>query len=311
MGSIVWGAVLVGIIVIATGVIVLRGPLRRLGIDESVLPAASAVVLRVRVRHAAAVVAAVLVGIAVIVLGAIRTQDMGVLFPLAPLLAALVAIMFLAFAPTFRETSPVRRADLAPRTIVGVTGARIWAVAAALIVAAGIVIALGVSANEDGRSITRRIDVAQAQSTAGPYPGFFYGLPVLVLLALLAVAVVVTLRRLAAAPRPTDESLREADETIRRYTATVIVHTVSGAVAGALAGLLFAASSSTNSISYGIELLPEGSGNVAADPVLAALALVELIGAAALGIACTVLVIRAVSIALRTPLAVVAREAAK
>ncbi len=74
------------------------------------------------------------------------------------------------------------------------------------------------------------------------FPGFTYGVPILVSLLLLVAAVWLSLWRIARSPRPTDEGLREADSAVRTVTTAAVMAMASFAVALTLAVVVLMAS---------------------------------------------------------------------
>ncbi|NYJ17475.1 hypothetical protein [Nesterenkonia sandarakina] len=87
---------------------------------------------------------------------------------------------------------------------------------------------------EDGQIV----DVQYGLSSSGPFPGWYYGVPVLVGTVLLIIVVYWSLRRIAAAPRPTSPALYDADTALRSRRTVFVMATSSAALAFQVAGLL-------------------------------------------------------------------------
>ena len=301
MGGIIWVVILFVLVALTAGVLVRISPFRRLGIDESVMPAATSVTERIRLRNLLALVAAIVVGAALVWFAFSVRSDLGRTLFLAPILSAATGILFFSVIPAFRESAAVRSADLAPRTPLSFANRRTFVLAGiflALVVA--VVIACGVVATSHGRSFTRQSPLFTM--AAGPFPGFFYGVPVLAAAALLAGVVVLAVVRIARAPRPSDDGLRDADSALRRLAIGVVLRAAAAGCAATVAGFLFLASNAVTSVSGGIEQNGLNGPEIPPDTVLQVLAVLGHIGAAIFVVVALVFAITAVSGALRKPL---------
>jgi len=119
-----------------------------------------------------------------------------------------------------RPTGPVRAGRLGRRGLGDVCPRWLLLIAVGLVAGAAVVLAAAaVLAEADGRSLTsssRTADGGLASATASPFPGLFYGGPVLVALGVLVVLVWLTLRlvvhrpAVAGADHATDTALRRA-----------------------------------------------------------------------------------------------------
>jgi len=301
MGGILIGLVLVAIIATVVAVLVARGPFRRVGVDESLVPATVAVTSRIRLRNTVAVVAAVIVAVLLLGYGGAVPSDLGRIVLIAPVLTVATGILFFSIVPAFRESSPRRSADLAPRTALTFGTRRSYAVAAALV--GGLVTAivvLGLLASPDGRSVSRAGE--NFGMTASPYPGFYYGTPTLAAVALLVGVVVLAIARIARAPRPGDPGLREADAALRQLAIVVVLRATAAGAAATLAAMLIGAGITTSSISRGMAT-GDPAGDAPSDALLQALGIGTSIVGMGLAVLAVVLSVAAITNALRAPLA--------
>jgi hypothetical protein len=208
----------------------------------------------------------------------------GLLVGLTPTLAgaAFLAVHGAGELTWPRPTGAVRRATLAPRRVADLAprGLRrfTWGVAVALLV----VLAVGtLTASPDGRSVTIAHNDSVVAS-AGPYPGWFYALP-------LAVACVVVLggsesvlRLIARRPAVTDTST-EDDHRLRRASCARVLAGVQCVLGGTLAGVLgFAGLAAHNAARV--------DGVTTGDRLTPALRLVGTVGSAAALLGTVVLV---------------------
>lgn len=166
---------------------------------------------------------------------------------LAPGVAAIVAVLIVALIPVTRPTNSVgvRAADLTPRRPWSY-GPR-WAFTlplfgATAVVAFAVLTGVTSSVSEDGnwRSLSLR-----AGFSAGPYPGWFYGVPLIAMTVVLAGATLFALGRTASAPRPSDPALLRTDLVSRAQTTRVIMKVSAGALFGYFGGVVFIAGSAT------------------------------------------------------------------
>jgi hypothetical protein len=151
-----------------------------------------------------------------------------------------------------RPEGEVRRArlvhrgllDAAPRWLV-----RMAAVAVAL--AAVTLIGGALLADASGRHVTYGNPFASGLTTAGPFPGAFYGLPAGIGLLVLALATAVTLRVVANRPAvaTADEGIESA---LRRASAHRVLRVSVGVPLFVTGGLLFVGGSSLHSVATSI-----------------------------------------------------------
>jgi hypothetical protein len=148
----------------------------------------------------------------------------GVLLGVAPFAAALTFGLARAVGEARwpRPTGEVRSAPLVRRSLRDQGGWRLPLLASTV---AGFVVALvvlGLTAADDGRSVERVLDAGRETHSAGPYPGWALGVPVLVVLALAIAATFVALR--AVTRRPPIGLLSPAqDGALRRTSAAQVL----------------------------------------------------------------------------------------
>jgi hypothetical protein len=191
---------------VAVGVVVITLAHRLSRRERAVTPSTALVAAR---RHAGSIDALAWVGlVAALVILQVFTPSLtnglgtGVLIGLTPTLAGatFLAVQSVGELTWPRPSGPVRRAPLTPRTVrtLAPVGLRrltwVWAGGlATTLVACGL-------ASGNGRDIERVWDAASS-GAAGPFPGWFYGGPLLVATAVVVAATEVVL--LLVARRPT------------------------------------------------------------------------------------------------------------
>ncbi|MBN7794825.1 hypothetical protein [Microbacterium esteraromaticum] len=198
----------------------------------------------------------VLCAIVVFLAGAIAAVSMPVLLglPLAvtPLLAAAAGLALYAATPprsiTVADDQP-RTAGLSRRSwLTVIPGGWLHACLeiAAIFIVVVVFCGLTADADDQGRSRAIRFETAGQASWSSPYPGWFYGIPALIALAVLVAAVVVALQRIgttAAFPSPDDS---DADAQWRRASASVVLSLATGAVLFSLGGIALMAGVTMN-----------------------------------------------------------------
>jgi len=165
--------------------------------------------------------------------------------------AAIIAGLVLAVSPivSWPRGEGVRTADLVPRS-GGSFGPR-WGFALPL-ASAGILIAFllvtGVTSTRDDLGLYRAftIEVVGGSSTATPYPGWYYGTPVIFATVVLAAVVLLVLNRVAAAPRPTNPDLYTVDDALRRSVTRFIMLLSSSALLAYFGGVAAIAGNATS-----------------------------------------------------------------
>jgi hypothetical protein len=185
------------------------------------------------------------------------TQGYGLPTSLAGSVGAVVGLAAYAVIPRKLWTSDPSAgavADLTPRRPTSF--ARQWIfvlpTVAAIILALGLLLAGIYSATDENglhRVFQRRnlvgwgvkngqvIDIQYNLTSTGPFPGWYYGVPVMICTALMILAVYWSLSRTAAAPRPPSAELFHADTVLRGMRTTFIMAASSSALTFQVAGL--------------------------------------------------------------------------
>lgn len=216
---------------------------RRLSVPAQLGPSLRTARRGFRRRAVVALAAATVVGVAAVAINDALPGSYDLVFLLAPALMSLAGLAVIAAVPRVHvsETGSQRSADLAPRhpwSFAPAWARLLPATAGGLLLAT--IVGFGLTATtEDGLSRALRIDSRAYSSTATPYPGWFYGLPVLLAAAVLAVVAAAALARVAASARPTDPTLRDADQVMRMLITRVIVKLTTGTFTVYLGGLMF------------------------------------------------------------------------
>ncbi|TFD88994.1 hypothetical protein [Cryobacterium serini] len=217
---------------------------------------------------------------------------------LAPGVAAAIGLLVFALCPTRIVTDrPARRsADLVPRRVW--TYGPAWGFllplgAAVATVVFAIIAGLASSAQPDGafRSITI------GQSTASPYPGWYYGVPLIGLTVLLAAVTLFALGRIASAAR--SEQFEALDRAVRILATRVVMQLSSGALFLYSGGVLLVAGWATRNAAT--TFLPGGTAASAMQPA-ATIGLTELVAGLIVTLLGGVLVILSILDATRQPL---------
>lgn len=180
---------------------------------------------------------------------------------------------------------PVRSANLTTRT-VGSYLSRASRRKLALLTAAVVVLVLigGLTSSPDDSGFHRAFSVhsADQSATASPYPGWFYGVPFLLTVPVLALGIWVALRRVRLLPAITTDPARDA--RWRTSLAEVLLSTVEIALLCGMAGMVFG---------FATAFTPLAS--ISPDPVPLFIVQAAIRGAGlALGVWAVVLFIRAV-----------------
>lgn len=177
-----------------------------------------------------------------------------------------------------RPTGTIRRAalsprqDVAPRWLLLATWS--WAGALAITLTVGGITATG------GRSL-HRITGAGSTSAASPYPGWFYGVPLLVATAVLLVATYGVLRLVARRPAVVDAD-PQYDAASRRLSGHRVLRGVQLVLALTLAGVLFLAGNAVRGV--GLDGVGAAMTLLALGVTLAATALAAVPGTRAVSV---------------------------
>lgn len=183
------------------------------------------------------------------VLRATRASSLtaGVLTGLAPASAGLLflGVHLVGELSWPRPTGTLRRAALVRRTLGGIVPRRLCAVTltwAALLTVT--LVTCGIVAT-DGRSVTRTWP--GGASTAGPFPGWFYGLPLLLATLGILVGTLAVLRLVAGRPAVMDTQ-PAWDLSLRRLSAHRVLRGVRLVIGATTSGVLAVTSSAVISI---------------------------------------------------------------
>ncbi|WP_251153507.1 hypothetical protein [Cellulosimicrobium sp. Marseille-Q4280] len=174
----------------------------------------------------------------------------GVLLGLAPALvgAAFLSVHAVGERTWPRQSAAVRSATLRPRTVTDVAPAGLrrltWALAAGILVLAAVG---ALTAGYDGRSVTRV--AGDVTSTAGPYPGAFYGVWLALGAVLLLAGSEAVLRLVARRPAVATVSATW-DVGLRRLSAHRVLRGVQLTLAATAAGMLFYGGTAAARVGY-------------------------------------------------------------
>jgi hypothetical protein len=242
---------------VAVGVVVITLAHRLSRRERAVTPSTALVAAR---RHAGSIDALAWVGlVAALVILQVFTPSLtnglgtGVLIGLTPTLAGatFLAVQSVGELTWPRPSGPVRRAPLTPRTVrtLAPVGLRrltwVWAGGlATTLVACGL-------ASGNGRDIERVWDAASS-GAAGPFPGWFYGGPLLVATAVVVAATEVVLLLVAGGPAgagpPVADTAPADDLALRTVSARRVLRGTQLVLAWTLAGVLFVAGTALRSV---------------------------------------------------------------
>lgn len=222
-------------------------------------PAVAAAYRREAQAALTALTAGVVAGVLMIVVGSGWTQGYGIFYALAGSLGAITGLLAYVLHPRpfwGSDTSGRMVAELSRR---GPTSfAKKWIFMLPFSSAVALVLGLLLTGlysttDENGlhRMFQRRalsgwgidqgqvVDVQYNLSTSGPFPGWYYGVPVIIGTILFMGVVYWALRRIATAPRPMSATLFAADTSLRSLATRFIMTTSSAALAVQIAGLAF------------------------------------------------------------------------
>jgi hypothetical protein len=91
-------------------------------------------------------------------------------------------------------------------------------------------------------------------AVASPYPGWFYGVPLISMTIVLASLVLLTLHRIAAAPRNSAPGLRDVDSAIRRQLTGFVMFLASCSLLIYFGGVVLVAGMTTQNAAHWIAL---------------------------------------------------------
>ncbi|WP_402467282.1 hypothetical protein [Isoptericola aurantiacus] len=164
----------------------------------------------------------------------------GVLWTVGPFAVAVAACLVRAVGELTwpRPAGTVRTASLTRRTVRDLGSVPLRALGATAALLATALVAAGVTAGPSGTSVASPertlADGSIVSGSAGPYPGWPYGVPMLAALAVTLVVTIATLRVVARRAPLTDLS-SEQDDAVRRTSAARTVAAVQVCVGGATA----------------------------------------------------------------------------
>jgi hypothetical protein len=205
------------------------------------------VVAAARRRALFAVIVALVVFVVGAIVGLLLPELLGLPLAVTPLASAAAGLAVYAAAPPrsveVTEGEP-RSARLEHRSWLSyIPGGWLHACIEIVVIFVAVVVFCGITAVDDdqGRSRAIGFTVGGDSSIATPYPGWYYGVPALIGLALLVVATIVALQRIgstAVFPRPEDA---ESDAQWRRASTSVVLKLSIGAVLLSLGGMAWTA----------------------------------------------------------------------
>ena len=194
------------------------------------------VIRAARRRAIIALLFAGVVFVALAVAGTVMPELLGRPFVVAPLVAGAAGLVLYAATPPrliVLQADETRSARLMPRSVFS-SLSTVWARVFLIAVAALVVLLVfgGITADVDdaGRSRTIRAEVDGVVSWASPYPGWYYGVPTLVALAILVVGVLIALHRISATPTFPQPADADIDERWRRGSLEVMLKLGAGSV---------------------------------------------------------------------------------
>lgn len=240
------------------------------------------------------VLALLAAGLAVSVAAFVGGSAMGSLHGLgqmlAPGLGALVVLVGVAVSPHSHRRVAGGEAELRVRGLSSLGPGWLYAVpGAAAAVMMLTVVFFGASSSPDERGLYRAVTISGGNlgASAGPYPGWFYGLPALAMALALLVATIVALARLARQPLGGTAALRDEVHRWRNGLAGVVMAVATGSFLFYTGGMAMFAGIATGSVLSGSAWTPD-DGDLGWDvPVLEVLGATELglgVGAVVLGL---------------------------
>lgn len=185
--------------------------------------------------------------------------SLGLLLAIAPGAATAIALLgFITYPSPRYAARNVRSASLGPRAPRRYLSRR--AITGPIAAAGGLVLFLvytGVSASPDESGLSRTIarEDESGMQVAGPFPGWYYGFPLIVLTLLLAALTVTAVWRIAAAPAEPDARSQAFDTYWRRRTSQLVVLLSTVTLLAYTAGVLFFAGSATRRVATVVDQL--------------------------------------------------------
>lgn len=283
-------AVIIGVILLLRG----GGADAGMALTDAERAVAHHAIARARRRALAAVGLSIVLFVAVAWIGIAAPQLLGLPLGLAPGIAVSGGLLLFAATPSARiARQESTSASLDPRAPWSFgrrgTFALPLTVAGALI---AFLVWTGISSSPDENGLRRTISLGDAtsMSTASPYPGWFYGLPLILVTVALAVTTMLALARVSTTPSMPAVALTELDRRWREASTRVITHLSTAALLGYFGGTAFIAGQATHSVATVLDASgyadrqPESAAGITmmvAGAALAATGLVFLVLAAA------------------------------
>ncbi|MEV8252817.1 hypothetical protein AB0O95_02505 [Rhodoglobus sp. NPDC076762] len=223
---------------------------------------------------------ALFVAIASVGIGA--PQLLGLPFGIAPGLAVSGGLLLFAASAPLRIAQPARNSAELNRRHPWSFGPR-WVFVLPLAIAAAFVallVATGLTASADEMGLSRAITAADAttSSTAGPYPGWFYGVPLIAVTVVLAVSTLLALSRVSATPSLPNEGLAELDRQWRSVSTLVITKLSTSALLLYFGGTAFIAGQATRNVATTYTALGDAFSSTFRQPEFAIAVSLQLLG---------------------------------
>lgn len=189
-----------------------------------------------RLRAVAAVAVTIAVFAALVSFGMSTPAAYGLPLLLAAPVAATVALLFYAVIPPRSvavAADATREASLTPRSLGSyVARPDALVLAGAVVFAIAVFLFTGFTSSTDERGLSREITFTDGavSSTSGPYAGWYYGVPAVAAIAVLLVAGVFALRRVATTPALPREEGADADAHWRRGSMRILLAIIVAAI---------------------------------------------------------------------------------
>ena len=181
---------------------------------------------------------------------------LGIPIGVGPGVAVSVGLAIVAATPAIRSRpAALRSAGLEPRSAWTIGARRHYLVPALTAAALAVVLLVtGATASRDDQGLLRAFSVVRPDggSTASPYPGWYYAVPLLAATALLLLTTVLALRRIARLPAVGADA--SADRTWRLAVSSTISRLATAGLLGHLAGTLLITGSAVHSAGFGSPL---------------------------------------------------------
>lgn len=229
-----------------------RRRIEGVGADSQHERAAADVVRHAQRRAIIAVVFALVLFTAITAIGFAEPQMLGLPLGIAPGLAVSGGLLLFSASVPPRIPQPAQNSAALSRRYPWSFGPR-WAFALPVAVAAAFIaflVATGITSSPGDDGLYRSISVADANtsSTAGPYPGWFYGLPLIAVTIVLAIATLLALHRVSVTPSLPNAELAELDGRWRSASTLVITKLSTSALLIYFGGTAFIAGNATNNV---------------------------------------------------------------